>query len=328
MDFDPLDNGWWRAGAWLNWWDSSRDNSDIGWVPDAGRARAYVTRHRRVALSALGLAWSYRTVETGQMHALDPRLPADGGAMLWRSLFALSLLDVGLPVMVGSRMSTTPGAAGFTAVRLPAYVKDIRPTLEELGYNPVEIASVGGMGSLRGRRQYDRHNLVTAQLAVAARRRGWMTCGEAWGSFAMLTGDPLRGQGGPDLQMVGPSMRVCVETTASGHMELAGKTEQWKRMLALDSCADVHVVWLECSRVNLLNQIEGHIADSPRMHAARAADFLKNFVCTDGWSPEPGDGVEPRDWMEPVMADIGARLGLPAAGSFRRPSALKGLWLG
>ena len=115
MDFDPLDDGWWRAGAWLNWWDSSRDNSDIGWVPDAGRARAYVTRHRRVALSALGLAWSYRTVETGQMHALDPRLPADGGAMLWRSLFALSLLDVGLPVMVGSRMSTTPGAAGFTA---------------------------------------------------------------------------------------------------------------------------------------------------------------------------------------------------------------------
>jgi hypothetical protein len=328
-DFNPLEDRWWRAGAWLNWWDSTVDGyGDVPWVPSRRDALDTFARDKGRILHALGLVWSYRTVETGQLHALADELPAEAWRAPYPAMFRLGLADLGFPVQVSGVPRVGVRSAPFTALRLPVYTTDLRRALARLGCNPVEIASIGGDNRLRGRRQFDRHNLISTALAVAARRRGWLTCGEAWGSFAMLTGDPTRGAGGPDLQLVGSDMRVCVETTASGHQSLQGKIERWDRILALDSCRDVHVLWLDCARDSLMAQVEGLIAGHARMHAARASDFLDTFACSDGWEPTAGTPVEPVPWMRVTMRDIGSRLGLDAAGSYRLPPALRGMWLG
>lgn len=325
--FDPMDERWWASGAHLNWRDSTSPVRPR-WMPGRDRALEALKTRAPAVLRALGLARSYRTCETGQLHMLDPTLPARPDAGLWAAMAGAGLVDLGFPVPVDGRAWTGPRSTPFMAVRLPIHA-DIRPLLRPLGFTPVQTAALG-TGALRGARQYDRHNLICTQLAVLGRPRGWMTCGEAWGRFDLICRDPLMGRGGPDLQLVGSDMRVCVEMTASGHMELDGKMRRWDRALEHDSCMDTHVVWLDAARDSpLLGQLERLCADRPRMHAATARDWLDgDWTCADGFGPAPGDPVEPDDWMRPVMADIGARVGLPAAGSWRLPERLRGVWLG
>lgn len=325
--FDPMSEKWWTAGAFLNWWDSTAPIRP-DWMPDSEAALERLKTRRPLVLHALGLIRSYRTCETSQLHALDEKLPARPDAALYADMAGAGLIDVGFPIPVNGRPWTTPRRAPFMAVRLPVHA-DARRIVRELGFTPVQAAALG-TGVLRGARQYARHNLICTGLAVTARRYGWMTCGEAWGRFDLICRDPLMGGGGPDLQLVGERMRVCVELTASGHMELDGKMRRWDRALAHDACADTHVVWLDAARDStLLWQLERLTDTRPRMHAASAADWLDgHWECSDGFTPEPGGPVEPDDWMRPVMADIGAHLGLPMAGDYRLPERLRGVWLG
>lgn len=326
-EFDPFDPTWWQAGTSLNWWDC-RLAAPPAWLPDPTTARAWLDSHRGPALRMLGLTHSHRTLTTRQAHALDPGLPAGPRALAWLSLASLRLVDLGFPVRIDLGGGYSPRTAMFMAVRLPAHA-DIAPDLADLGFTPVETASLGP-GPLRGMRQYDRHNLICASLAIHAREVGWLTCGEAWGRFDLLAHDPLMGHGGPDLQLVdGSGQVVCVELTASANQSLEAKFRRWDRMLAHPGCQDTHVCWLDASPGMVLETTLRRLcAGRPRQHAGRARDWMTAIRCDDGWAPVPQGRPDPSGWMRMDMDRLGERLGLPGAGSWRLPPRLEGLWLG
>ena len=325
--FNPFDDTWWRAGSQLNWWDSTLDTGAPSWLPTLGQAREFVMAHPDRLLRLLGLVHSYRTLETGQAHMLNPSLPSTARNRLVLSLAALRLVDLGFPVRVDGRTCCHPARSPFTALRLPAH-RNIEPDLAGLGFTPVEIACLGP-GPLRGARQYDRHNLICASLAGKAREAGWLTCGETYGRFSLLTGDPLMGKGGPDLQLVSEGLTVCVELTASANQNLEAKFRRWDRVLDHPRCANTHVVWLDAARGETLQPVlERLCADRPRMHAGRARDWMNRISCPDGFTPQPGNPVKPVDWMGGVMEEIGRLVGLPGGGGWRRPQRLQAVWLG
>lgn len=128
---------------------------------------------------------------------------------------------------------------------------------EALDLTPPELATLApcrGPGSLdwrpnlRGQRQYDRHNLICADLAVARAAEGWRTLGEAWGRFDLICHDPLMGAGGPDLELIGENETVCIELTASMGQSLSAKFNRWARVLRHPGTERVHVVWLAAAR--------------------------------------------------------------------------------
>lgn len=327
--FDPFDDDNWRAGTMLAWHDSALSVRPPAWLPDPGQAERRLTGRRDRVLRALGLIHSHRTVETGQLHRLDPLLPARARSRLWLDMAACGLIDVGFPIDADGRARFHPATARFMAVRLPAHER-IERRLDALGFTPVEIASIGP-GPLRGRRQYDRHNLIAAELAVVARRDGWRTAGEAWGRFDRMTGSPDAGQGGPDLELIGEHTLVCVELTASMNESFDGKVARWRRILQHPGMERTHVAWLSAGRPGdpVAGALRARVAGEPRMHYADARVWPdRGVVFDDGFAPEPGHVGEPGDWMRYEMSRLGRLVGFDDAGSWRLPERLRGRWLG
>lgn len=327
--FDPFDETWWRAGASLNWWDSEFAEP-TGWMPDPDRALAWLRAHRTAAVCALALLRSYRTCETGQLHGLEPMLPAAPGAMLWRSMASLGLVDLGYPINVDGRGAWFGPNAPFTAVRIAQH-HTIRGRLAPLGLTPMETASIGP-GTLRAQRQYDRHNLITTGMAVSARSAGWLTAGEGWCQFSRITGDGEDGEGGPDLALMGETDLVFVEMTASMGLTLESKFRKWDRILDHPAAGRIHVVWPAGGRgrgaAEIVRRLDGLCADRPRQHAADAAEWTRTLACRDGFAPAPGRPRSPDRWGHRDMARLGAVYGMPAAGSWRLPERLSGRYWG
>lgn len=327
--FNPFDDDNWRAGTMLAWHDTGLSSRPPAWLPDPETARARLEGRRDRVLRALGLIHSHRTMETGQLHRMDPLLPARARSLLWTDMAACKLIDLGFPIDADGGARFRPATAAFMAVRLPAHDR-IERRLDAMGFTPVEIASIGP-GPLRGRRQYDRHNLIAVELAIIARQAGWRTAGEAWGRFDRMTGQPDAGQGGPDLELIGENTLVCVELTASMNETFAMKVARWRRILQLPGMEHTHVAWLSAGRPGdpVANALRARVADEPRMHYADARDWPRQGVTfEDGFTPEPGSMPEPDDWMRNEMSRLGRLVGFTDAGSWRLPERLHGRWLG
>lgn len=328
--FNPFDNTWWKAGTQLNWWEHDPTLPQPAWVPDPIWACDWLTqpRRRQLTLTTLAVIHSQRTIETQQLHRFAPYSPQNANSMLYRAMYAANLIDLGYPLSTPTgRVSTNPDSAPWMAVRLPRRT-DITSMLTRLGYTPIEILSLGPT-PLRGRRQYDRHNLITNETAISARQHGWLVYGEAWGRFDMLTHDPLISKpgGGPDCQLVGETMTVCVETTASMNNGFQqDKIHQWERILHHPNSSRLHVVWLDADRDHMLvKQLEYLTGSEPRQHAATVEEFNTTFTTRDGWTAQPGHPQQPTDWMQPVLQDVAARLmtGGDSTG-WRLPPRLRG----
>lgn len=243
--------------------------------------------------------------------------------------------EPGFPIAVDGKQAASPLSADWMAVRLPPH-EDIMPRLAEaLDLTPPELATLApcrGPGSLdwrpnlRGQRQYDRHNLICADLAVARAAEGWRTLGEAWGRFDLICHDPLMGAGGPDLELIGENETVCIELTASMGQSLSAKFNRWARVLRHPGTERVHVVWLAAARTveGIPERLAALSAERPRQHWAVAEDWRDSPVCPDGFAPKPGTPPEPYDWMRADMDRVGDAVGLPSAGSWKRPRVLMG----
>ena len=330
--FDPFDETWWCASEKLNWWFSSIAATP-GWAMKRDEAREWLAGRRDMALSALGLLASYRTVETSQLRALDPQLPAYANAPLYRALAGVGWVDAGFPARLDARAVSNPRTAPFMALRLPAYrAVTLRRIATLLDATPMEMASLSP-SALKAARQFDRHNLIAVAVAAAARADGWTTIGEAWCRFDRICADPQvsHASGGPDLALVGADGLVFVELTASGGQGLEGKFARWDEKLYHPALRRAHVVWLQAGRGSgareLSKRLAGLCADRPRQHMADARDWLTSRVCADGWEPEPGV-ADPRGWARADLAHAGALCGFPAAGRWRIPERMAGGWWG
>lgn len=333
MEFDSFDDWWWLAGSSLNW-ISAAIGIRPAWMPCDG-AMERLRRRRTATISAVRLLAGYRTLETRQAHALDPSLPASPKSAFWLDMLGAGLCEPGFPIAVDGRQAATPHSADWMAVRLPPH-EDIMPRLSRaLALTPPELATLApcrGPGSLdwrpnlRGQRQYDRHNLICADLAVARAAEGWRTLGEAWGRFDLICHDPLMGAGGPDLELIGENETVCIELTASMGQSLSAKFNRWARVLRHPGTERVHVVWLAAARTvgGIPERLAALSAERPRQHWAVAEDWRDSPVCPDGFAPKPGTPPEPYDWMRADMDRVGEAVGLPSAGSWKRPRVLMG----
>ncbi|MBT1162737.1 hypothetical protein [Bifidobacterium sp. SO1] len=332
MAFDPFDEQWWQGSEELNWWHSALA-SPPQWLPDPDEALAFLNRNRIQMLHALTLIRSMRTVESSQLHDLDRMLPARPQSALYLSMAAMRLIDMGFPARVDGRATSNPYTSGFTAFRLPRYRPVDRKRLAvEFGWNPMEIAGLGS-GPLSAARQADRHNLITATIAVRARDAGWLTAGEAWCRFDRITLDPLMGGGGPDLAMIGGDRIVFIELTASTNRTLEAKFRRWDRVLDHPGCERMHVVWLEAGRGDntgtIRNRLRGFCEDRPRQHAGVARDWrTDDFACLDGFAPRSNHPVEPSGWVRDDLKQIGRMIGFPNAGSWRLPERFEDRWIG
>lgn len=333
MEFNPFDDRWWLAGSSLNW-ISAAIGIRPAWMPCDG-AMERLRRRRTATISAVRLLAGYRTLETRQAHALDPSLPASPKSAFWLDMLGAGFCEPGFPIAVDGKQAASPLSADWMAVRLPPH-EDIMPRLAEaLDLTPPELATLApcrGPGSLdwrpnlRGQRQYDRHNLICADLAVARAAEGWRTLGEAWGRFDLICHDPLMGAGGPDLELIGENETVCIELTASMGQSLSAKFNRWARVLRHPGTERVHVVWLAAARTveGIPERLAALSAERPRQHWAIAEDWRDSPVCPDGFAPEPGTPPEPYDWMRADMDRVGEAVGLPGAGSWKRPRVLMG----
>ncbi|MDU4040125.1 MAG: hypothetical protein E7H36_10165 [Bifidobacterium dentium] len=245
-------------------------------------------------LAAIRLMASYRTLETRQAHRLDPSVPGSPSSAFWLDMLGAGLCEPGFPIAVDGRQAASPYSAAWMAVRLPVH-GDILPRLDAFDATPPELATLAPCrepGSkdwrpnLRGQRQYDRHNLICTQLACARAAEGWRTLGES----------------------------------------LAGKFDRWERVLRHPGTKRVHVIWLAAARsdTGIPSRLAALSAPRRHQHWAAAEDWLSEPTCADGYAPEPGAPPEPYDWMAADMDRVGDALGLPHAGSWRRPRVLMG----
>lgn len=316
MTFDPFDPQWWQAGSSLNWWDSALNPDPPFYASPRDDAERRFTAHMETYVALLRLVHQYRTATTGQLHDLDPRAPQRADALTWMDLLALGLIDVGYPINVGGGQAVTPRYASFMAVRLPKH-RRIERDLRQLGVPPMWMASFAP-GSLRGMRQYDRHNLICTRLAIAANDKGYDTLGEAWGRFDLICHDEAMGMGGPDLIVFSQTID-CIELTASANQALQAKFDRWARVLAHPGCERVHVTWLAADPDDgLLSPLTGLSATYPRMHAGLARDWADTLRAGDGHGPHGTAPAQP-GWMRGDMDRVARAMGFTSSAGWRMP---------
>lgn len=319
---NPIDPTWWQAGSQLNWWDCTL-GSKPGWLPDTKQAHHRIKQRLHLVLQALALIHEYRTIETSQLHELNPKLPRQAKASLYRDMAALQLIDVGYPISVNARTAASPYRAPWMAVRLPIHAR-IESQLEQLEVNPVQMIALGP-GPLRGARQYDRHNLICVDLAIQARQQGWLTYGELYGRFSLITSDPLMGSGGPDLILKGEHTIISIELTASANMGLEAKIKRWQQQLSHPACKTMHVCWLDASNNHLLTKLEALTVNQPHMHVTTVTAWKQTMTCTDNFQPQPGTPQPPRHWMRTNLNNIAQAFGFPNSNTWHIPASLNGI---
>lgn len=323
---NPWDETWWQAGSTLNWWDAGVA-ARPAWMPDPDTARRALEHDPRQTARAIALIRSMRTIETGQLHALDPRLPATMRASLWMNLASCRLIDIGFPVTVNGQGGWGPRSGGFMAVRLPIH-RTIDADARRIIRDPILLAGIGPT-PWRGQRQYERHNLICTQLAIQARAHGWVTAGEAWCRFDRIVDDPLQGKGGPDLSLIGGHGALFVELTASTGIGIERKFMKWDRLLAHPRAARMQVVWVAAGHGGpddrIMERIGGLAAGRARHHAVDGRRF-------DEWlereAPDPGDPVPDSGWPHRDMRRLGRVFGMPDADRWRLPARLEAEWMG
>lgn len=272
---------WWLSGAALSWYDSNGmalAGRRPAWLPGRDEATNCVTRQLDRVAEVIGLVHSFRTLETKQLNRLAPGTPDKPAAMLYRSLAALGLIDLGFPMTFDGRPNNNPMSADWMALRLP--VDDIAQKLLDLGMNPVQVSSLSASRALRSQRQYDRHNLLTVEAALPFLDLGWSLVGEGWSRFDLLyDDDSIDGSGSPDVTLVRPDgFRVCIELTASGSF-LAGKVSRWQNHMDKHPYARTQVVWLLAGRGDKGQRM----LESKMRSAFKAADTAQPVALWEDW---------------------------------------------
>lgn len=258
---DPYWGGLWQLGSDGTWVSRKqakrlmqsglRVKRVAGLDTGPGEATARLDSKWETKLDVLGAVSGWRTVTAEQAAALSGNLSiARPKGRSIPDLYALDVIDQGLPnaVMLGSADS------GMRFLRPSAgnsFDKIIRPNMTY-----AEWVSVTGGGQWVTSGQYDRHNILTAELAlrVAEFLPAATVLGERFARASDLLWDgvglvPPPGrendhQRGDCVLVREDGLRVVVEMTATSGKTLEAKAKQWAKKLSYRSVDDTGVVVL------------------------------------------------------------------------------------
>jgi len=336
---DPYWDGVWQFGAHAQW--VTREHSER--LEAAGIA-ARRPRHLRTdpvvaagrvdadwdaKLNLLGVLSSWRTVTAEQAAAFTNQgTSSAAAARVVGDLFALDVVDTGA--------IWTPGGAGAEASRAmmlrpsasPVFDRLLRPRMSYAEW----VSVTGGMRFLTGG-QYDRHNVLTAELALRAAE--FLPVGTVLGerqsqvntlayTSVGVPEPPGRSQQTADAVLVRPDgLRIAVEMTASvGATGFARKAEMWARTLARRPLADTGlvVVFVVADRVgdghgmgqSMGNSVRKKVARAVRLNPGVASNRTaeRMFVVDwQDWFPNRGELADDFLWLRA-----------------QRPTGLNGAW--
>lgn len=320
---DPYWDGVWQFGSHAQW--VSREHVErveaAGLAtprPKALRSDPEVAAARlgsdwAVKLNLLGVLSSWRTVTAEQAAAFSGESAlAAGHTRAIGDLFALDLIDTGA---IGAAATGPASARGrmFRPSATKAFDKLIRPRMSYAEW----VSVTGGLKFLTGG-QYDRHNVLTAELALRAAE--FLRIGTVLGerqahvntlAYAAqgLPEPPGRSQQTADAVIVREDgLRIAVETTASvGSAGFTRKAEMWARTLARRSQNDTGLVVVfvvadrtaseqgEHGRGTLLATVRKKVARAARLipgtASNRTADRMFVVEWRD-WFPARGEASE------------------------------------
>ncbi|MEY9950577.1 hypothetical protein [Leifsonia sp. EB34] len=246
--FDPYWAGIWEAGAHAAWVsaDSASRQAAAGLaiIPnhlsmsaDAGWERLFTPSRLSKQLRVLGALNMWRTVTAEQLAAITGiEAIASGRSTDMAAQFALGLTDVG---QVGTVLGSTARTARAALYR-PAATEVFRTKISPRLTYPERIAVTGGL-PYASSSQYDRHNVLAAELAlrVAEYCEIGTVLGERLSGIDLLTGS---GIGRPritgttraaDATLVRTDgARIAIELTASTGERFENKVRKWAAVLS------------------------------------------------------------------------------------------------
>lgn len=313
---DPYWDGLWSSGSmasWLNIETASRQvRAGLGTVParmdiDPEQAwEQFTSGHTwRRKLEMLGTVLSWRTLAAEQLAAFVGAPSLANTSQVMNSAYASGLLDVGIFASGLVRTSASGTARLYRPSRSNVFDSRLAPMLTY----PEQVLVTGG-GKYRSGGQWDRHNLLTAELALRAAEFCTIgtVLGEMYASIDSLAGSgigrtPIRKRNmSADTVIVRPDgLRVAVEVTASVTNALREKVTRWCEHLAQASLgASGLTVMFVCApppdrgyhRGDFVNQVRTLIKQVvSKFLGGRAGERVADRVMVSAWEdyfPAPG----------------------------------------
>lgn len=315
---DPYWGGMWTQGSSAVWVSEQLARTQAGAglarIPtgldrDADDALADLTSSRNLGstLAALACVDQWRTVSAEQLAALTgwKRL-AKPLSRTMASAFACGLVDRGT-----FASALLPGASRDRAtVYRPSRTDAFERALEPLLSYEQKVAVTGGV-PWDFRRQYDRHNLLTVELAL--RVAEWCEVGTVLGeklsTVELLAGEglgrtALHDERAADMTIVRTDgMRIAVELTASAGPDFKEKVRRWAHLLADQSLAasGLTVLFVEAapadgehrfgSGASVRSSVYKAVAEVVREFPGTGADRVADRIGVVSWAQWfPGHG--------------------------------------
>lgn len=315
---DPFWDGVWRQGTsaiWSSIHDELAGAHLPGDTPHARRTRAWAKRlaaaqpqaldrlarrrHWEAQLRTLACLHSYRTLSAQQLAALTGirNLAAGGLHGPLHDLFLLGLIDLGsLPSAV-----TGGGKAESARLYRPSRTRQFERLFEpHLSFE--EWCSVTAGGPFMTNGQYDRHNLLTAELLLRAAEHTPVEhiAGEGLADLATLL-YTAAGRPAPNTQRAADGVlvrqdgiRIAIEMTASIGAGFNEKVAGWARSLHEQRLADCGTVVVfviaprtgqEASRgaEGIVRTVKKHVSKLARLHPGPSWDRTAERMFVVEW---------------------------------------------
>lgn len=312
---DPFWASLWSQGSQGAWLTADTARRQI----DAGIGRLPATLHldedaawerilsRKIGryLDVLGAVDYWRTVTADQLVTLTGQNDIGAGrSQVIADLFAVGLIDVGI---FSNALRGVPGssrASLFRPSRTHVFDRKLAPRLTR-----AEWLSVTGGQPFQSGSQYDRHNVLTVELAMRAAEMTEVRAvvGEKLSSWDLLAHSgcgfpsPVGRSRNADATFIrGDGARIAVELTASTGPSFHHKVQRWARLLSNRRNADsgLSVVFVLATRPengvrpgDAATKVRREVAlaarDNPGVSYDRTAERMAVVEWTD-WFPAPG----------------------------------------
>ncbi|GGG68065.1 hypothetical protein GCM10011374_35450 [Kocuria dechangensis] len=234
---DPYWDRLWLPGSQAVWSTAFDETGTSELDEDAGAAAAATlfssVARRGSRIAALGVLDSWRTVTAQQLCAFTGSSEfAARTKPVPRAFFDGGVLDIGGFPRALQRSST---ATLYRPSPTTSFNTHLAPRLTY----PEWLAITGGTGWSTGH-QFDRHNILAAELALrAAEYTSMVPLGEKFASVDLLAhsglGKPVNLAGnrtGDGVLVRDDGLRVVFEITSSAHHGVEAKVEKWARLIA------------------------------------------------------------------------------------------------
>ncbi len=313
---DPYWDGLWASGALASWVSAEsaarQERAGLARVPaplamDPQEAwEKFVGGYGwRRKLEVLGVLGSWRTLSAEQLAAFVGAPSIAGRSRLMDAAFACGLVDHGIFTSGLVRTHLSSRAKLFRPSGTDVFAKRVAPMLTY-----PELTLVTGGRKFKTGGQYDRHNLLTSELAlrVAEFCDVGTVLGETYSTVDLLLGSGIgkppivkRNQSADATIVRADGMRVAVEITASV-ASLKEKVHRWAERMSTDSFArtGLNILFVgapppdrphgrsqdEFLRI-LRKTIRRVLAEYPGVPGANLADRFWVAMWED-WFPAPG----------------------------------------